>query len=486
MLCQTRATMSSSPPDWVADAVFYQIYPDRFARSARVPKLPRLESWDSPPTRHGYKGGDLLGVVEHLDWLVDLGVNALYLNPIFQSASNHRYHAYDYYRVDPMLGGNQAFDALVAAAHERGVRVVVDGVFNHTGRGFFPFHDVLENGADSPYLDWFTIYGTPINAYDLTRPPDYEAWWRLHALPKLNTANPEVREYLMGVAEYWIGRGADGWRLDVPEEISTPGFWEEFRSRVRAVNSEAYLVGEIWRAAPEWTAPGDRFDGVMNYVLTEAVLRFAAGGRIDPAVVAPVNLTLQPPLDAAGYRGAIDHLLAVYPDAAHRSNLNLLGSHDTPRVLSMVGEDRQAVVLAAALLFTFAGAPCIYYGDEIGLTGHHDPGARGAFPWDRPGAWDETLLAAFRSLAVLRREHPALRRGGYRHLAAEDWCYGFVRESPEETLVVVVNAGESPATVELPGCTGRGERFWGRGEWLGGAAPGVMMPARSAGVWPVE
>ena len=221
--CQTAAAMSSPPPDWAADAVFYQIYPDRFARSARVPKLPRLEAWDSPPTHHGYKGGDLLGVVEHLDWLADLGVTALYLNPIFQSASNHRYHAYDYFRVDPMLGGNEAFDALIAAAHGRGIRVVLDGVFNHTGRGFFPFHDVLENGADSPYFDWFTVHHTPVNAYDLSRPPSYEAWWRLHALPKLNTANPAVREYLMGVAEHWIRRGADGWRLDVPEEIATPG-----------------------------------------------------------------------------------------------------------------------------------------------------------------------------------------------------------------------------------------------------------------------
>ena len=248
--------MGSPPPDWAADAVFYQIYPDRFARSARVPKVPRLEAWDSPPTHHGYKGGDLFGVVEHLDWLEELGVTALYLNPIFQSASNHRYHAYDYFRVDPMLGGNEAFDALIAAARGRGIRVVLDGVFNHTGRGFFPFHDVLENGANSPYFDWFIVHGTPVNAYDLSWPPNYEAWWRLHALPKLNTANPVVREYLMGVGEHWIRRGADGWRLDVPEEITTPGFWEEFRARIRAINPEAYLVGEIWHPAPDWTAGG--------------------------------------------------------------------------------------------------------------------------------------------------------------------------------------------------------------------------------------
>ena len=476
-------------PDWVADAVFYQIYPDRFARSARVPKPSRLEAWDSPPTRHGYKGGDLLGVVEHLDWLVDLGVTAVYLNPIFQSASNHRYHAYDYRHVDPMLGGDEAFDALIAAAHQRGIRVILDGVFNHTGRGFFPFHDVLENGADSPYLDWFTVYGTPINAYDLSRPPDYEAWWRLHALPKLNTANPAVREFLMGVAEHWIGRGADGWRLDVPEEIRTPGFWEEFRCRVRAVNPEAYLVGEIWHAAPEWTVGGTRFDGVMNYVLTEAVLRFAAAGRIDPGVAAPVNLTLQPLLDGAGYRAAIERLLAIYPEPARLGNLNLLGSHDTPRVLSMAGEDRATVILAAALLFTFSGPPCIYYGDEVGMRGHHDPGARGGFPWERPDSWDREILQALRSLAAVRHGHPALRRGTYRHLGAAGSLYAFAREHGGECLVAAVNAGEAGAdlVVAAPGdAPAEPERVWGIGEAI--VLQGRLelhVPARQAGIWAI-
>ena len=478
---------TSSVPAWVTDAVFYQIFPDRFARSESVPKLARLEPWDAPPTGHGYKGGDLLGVVEHLDWVADLGANALYLNPIFQSASNHRYHTYDYYRVDPMLGGNEAFHRLIGAAHERGMRVVLDGVFNHTGRGFFPFHDVLENGADSPYVDWFTIYGTPVNGYDLSRPPGYEAWWRLHALPKLNTANPAVREYLMRVGEHWIRRGADGWRLDVPEEIATPGFWEEFRARVRAVNPDAYLLGEVWHPAPQWTASGDRFDGVMNYVLTEAVLRFAAGSRIDPEVVAPVNLALQPPLDATGYRDAIERLLDAYPEESHRGNLNLLGSHDTARVLSMVGEDADSVILAATLLFTFPGAPCIFYGDEIGLTGHQDPGTRVAFPWDRPESWNRQLLDAFRGLSSLRREHPGLRRGGYRHLAAEGDVYACSRALEGQEVVTVVNTGHQAATVEAPVAGGTAERCWGRGEARVEAGTWqVEVPPRSAGVWLVR
>ncbi|MEN8115248.1 MAG: alpha-amylase family glycosyl hydrolase, partial [Actinomycetota bacterium] len=208
------------------DAVFYQIFPDRFAKSERVRKPLNLEAWDAPPTYHGYKGGDLLGVVENIDWLADLGVTAIYFNPIFRSASNHRYHTHDYYRIDPILGSDEDFDELLAACHARGIRVILDGVFNHSSRGFFRFHDVLENGEQSPYLGWFHINGFPLNPYDMDEPANYESWWGIRALPTFNTDNAEARDYLMRVGEYWAARGIDGWRLDVPEEIKTPGFWE--------------------------------------------------------------------------------------------------------------------------------------------------------------------------------------------------------------------------------------------------------------------
>lgn len=213
-------------PEWVKHAVFYQVFPDRFARSERVLKPRNLEPWDTDPTELGYKGGDLLGLAERLPYLEELGITALYLNPIFQSAANHRYHTHDYMQVDPLLGGDAAFEELLAACHERGIRVVLDGVFNHCSRGFFRFNDVLENGAASPWLDWFYFEegGHPANAYDLQRPPGYRAWVGLHALPKLNTDNPEAREYLMRVGEHWIERGIDGWRLDVPAEVTTDGF----------------------------------------------------------------------------------------------------------------------------------------------------------------------------------------------------------------------------------------------------------------------
>ncbi|MCA1686044.1 MAG: alpha-amylase, partial [Planctomycetia bacterium] len=233
-------------PEWVRDAIFYQIFPDRFARSLTVPKPTHLDEWGSTPTRHNYQGGDLIGVVERLDYLKDLGVNAIYFTPIFQSASNHRYHTHDYEKVDPMLGGDAALRRLIDEAHAREIRVVLDGVFNHASRGFFQFHDILENGADSAYLDWFTVNAFPLNAYELQKQPAYKAWWGLPALPKFNTDTPAVREYLLGIGRKWIDFGIDGWRLDVANEIEDDRFWQEFRRRVREGNPEAYIVGEVW------------------------------------------------------------------------------------------------------------------------------------------------------------------------------------------------------------------------------------------------
>ncbi|MDP8959336.1 MAG: glycoside hydrolase family 13 protein [Actinomycetota bacterium] len=451
-----------------------------------------METWDSPPTAHGYKGGDLLGVVEHLDWICELGIDALYLNPIFRSASNHRYHTHDYYTVDPLLGGDEAFEELLEACHRRGLRVVLDGVFNHAGRGFFQFNDILENGRQSPWLDWFTIRGWPLRAYDHDQPPNYRAWWNLHALPTFNTDNPQVREYLLRVAEHWVEKGIDGWRLDVPMEIDTPGFWEEFRERVRRRSPQAYLVGEIWRDAGSWISAGDRFDGTMNYLFTGPTLAFTAGSRIDRKVVEGVPYRVSPPLDAAGYGDAIGRLLALYPEPAHQANLNLLGSHDTPRVISASGGDRRSVVLAALLLFTFPGAPCIYYGDEIGLPGGRDPGCRASFPWASPESWDTEILEAFRSLIALRRSHSALRTGAYRPLWPPSrrpggMLYVFLRESGQETLLVAVNAGTGPETATLRSFGPQDHLLvWGKGRVEHQGVVRVTVPPRTGAVWEVS
>jgi cyclomaltodextrinase len=438
-------------PAWVHDAVFYQIFPDRFAKSESLEKPAHLEAWDSDPTEFGYKGGDLIGVTEHLDYLEDLGVTALYFNPIFQSAANHRYHTHDYYQVDPLLGGNEAFERMLAACHARGLKVVLDGVFNHASRGFFQFNDVLENGAASPWLDWFQFHEHPANAYDHNRPPGYRAWVGLHALPAFNTDDPQVREYIMRIGEYWVRQGIDGWRLDVPFEIRTPGFWAEFRERIRAINPEAYLVGEIWNDAREWLQ-GDQFDATMNYQFTGAALAFAGRHRVDERTVAGRDYQPWPGITGEEYRQRIDRLISFYPWPIQLAQLNLLDSHDTSRALSVLGGDVRSLELASLLLFTYPGAPSIYAGSEIGVDGalDGDRWARKSFPWGHPEAWNRTLLETNRSLIAMRGHYPALRTGAYESVAASADSYAFVRRSGDSRLLVALNTGDEPDTLTVP------------------------------------
>lgn len=450
--------MTVDTPDWVRDAVFYEIFPDRFAASARVPKPGPLEPWDAPPTVHGFKGGDLLGVVEHLDELADLGVTALYLTPIFQSASNHRYHTFDYFTVDPLLGGNAALRELLDAAHARGMRVVLDGVFNHTGRGFWPFHHVLETGAASPYRRWFHLdtaaleRGQPLNAYpeshDRRAPLGYRAWWDLPALPKLNTDEPAVREYIYSVAEHWLRFGIDGWRLDVPGEIRDEAFWQEFRRRCRALDPEAYLVGEIWTVAPAWLR-GDRFDALMNYPLAEAILGYVAGSHLDERVVRQHHEfgAHTRRLDGAGFAGRLAELLGAYDPDVVAVQLNLLDSHDSPRFITMAGGDRASYRLATLLLATLPGAPCLYYGDEVGLEGGPDPDCRRAYPW-AASQQDRELREFVRAVLRLRAAEPSLRAGATRIVATSGMALAFERTGPSGRLVVALNPGE--AAVRLP------------------------------------
>jgi cyclomaltodextrinase / maltogenic alpha-amylase / neopullulanase len=461
-------------PDWVKDAVFYQIFPDRFARSQALAaeKPNNLVPWDAPSS-NGYFGGDLLGVVEHLDHIQALGVTALYFCPIFQSASYHRYHTHDYYQVDPLLGGTPAFLKMLDEAHRRGLRVVLDGVFNHASRGFFYFNDILENGAASPYVDWFTINKFPVNAYDHSRPADYGAWWGLHALPKFNTDNPRVREYLMQVAEHWLRLGIDGWRLDVPGEVTTAGFWEEFRTRVKAVNREAYIVGEIWDPAVPFLQ-GDRFDGVMNYQFTEAVLAYVGGARIDGRLAEGKGYRPQNALNARGYAERIEWLLNLYPWEIQLAQMNLLDSHDTARVISLARGDEATVRLATLLLMTFPGAACIYQGDEIGQDGGvPDWDSRRPFPWDRPGQWRPDVFSYHQALIALRKAHTPLRRGTYHALYADDDVYVFARRFSGEVLLVAVNAAENTRIVEFPA----------QGVLEPGAPFQVVYPTNSAGDW---
>ena len=442
--------MQINTPDWVKHAVFYQIFPDRFARTHRHIDHPEmavtLEPWDAPPTLSGYKGGDLWGIAEKLDYLQDLGINALYFTPIFQSASNHRYHTHDYYQVDPLLGGNEAFADLLEAAHARDIKVVLDGVFNHASRGFFYFNDILENGPNSPWLEWFKVSQWPLSAYDGEKPANYISWVENRALPQFNHANPAVREYIMRIGEYWIKQGIDGWRLDVPFEVDVPGFWEEFRDRIKALNPEAYIVGEVWKPAQRWL-DGTKFDGVMNYVFTGPTMAFAAGDRVVMEYAEGPDYYPYPALDAAGYRQKMDELMAMYPWEIHLTQLNLISSHDIARALTVMGEDEASMELAVLLQMTFPGAPCIYYGDEVGLPGGLDPDCRRVFPPEKD--WNQSLLKHHKTLITLRHKHPALQTGIYAPLITEGKLYGFERRQDDEAFIVLVNAADEDVQIDL-------------------------------------
>ena len=377
-------------PAWVKDAIFYQIFPDRFCRSERYHAAGKFVPWGTKPTRENMFGGNLAGIESKLTYIKSLGANAIYLCPIFKSNSNHRYHTVDYLEIDPVLGTLADFDRLVEKAHRLGLRVILDGVFNHCSRGFFQFNSLMELGPDSPYVDWFHVKGWPLNAY--SGKPNYECWWNYPALPKFNTDCTEVREYLFKVAEYWTKRGIDGWRLDVPNEIDDDSFWQEFRRRVKRINRDAYIVGEIWDNPERWLQ-GDQFDGVMNYPFRRAVMDylFERKGSADEF---------------------LQRLCDAFPVNRFGVQMNLLGSHDTTRIASQPRTSLDRIKLAYALMFFLPGAPCIYYGDEIGMEGGKDPDCRRTFPWDELAARKAQPIYKFiRSLTRMRLENPVLRDG---------------------------------------------------------------------------
>jgi glycosidase len=415
-------------PYWVPDAIFYQIFPDRFANGDPENDPPNVEPWGSPPSLHGFQGGDLRGIIRRFDYLLELGVNAIYLNPIFASPSTHRYNTSDYYQIDPRLGTLADFDALLDIAHRNDMRVVLDGVFNHCGRGFFAFADVLENEEASPYRDWFHIRQFPLEAYGPGEAQNYAGWWNHKSLPKFNTDNPQVRQYILDVARYWIERGADGWRLDVPNEIDDDEFWGEFRQVVKAANRDAYLLGEIWTPDPRW-ADETHFDGLMNYPFRDALLRLLYAGT----------------LDMPHFIEKIEGLLTTYPRDNVYAMYVPLGSHDTERLCSKVECSSEKAKLAFLCQMAYPGAPAVYYGDEIGLQGGKDPECRGAFPWDRR-EWNIELQQWVRTLIDLRKRHPALRRGEYKRLFADpnNGHFAFARILGDEKVVVAINASGSP------------------------------------------
>jgi len=424
-----------SSPSWVPDAIFYQIFPDRFANGDNGNDPSNLQAWGATPKIRGFQGGDLTGIIQGLSYLQDLGVNAIYLNPIFFATTNHRYNTSDYFKIDPKLGSIDTFRKLLNEAHNAGIRIILDGVFNHTGRGFFAFQDILENEEDSSYLDWYHIHGFPLDAYGEDKARQYEAWWGFKELPKLNTDTRAVRDYIFSVAKYWIEQGADGWRLDVPNEIDDDEFWQEFRTVVKSVNPEAYLVGEIWEIDPRWVGNG-HFDGLMHYPFRDHLLDYLVKGK----------------MKGAEFSRNIGELITKYPAGREFFQFLTIGTHDTRRIFTLCKKDIDIVRLVFLLQFAYPGAPVIYYGDEIGLAGGRDPDNRRAFPWDRD-KWSLCLRSWIQDLIRIRKESPALRRGQVVPISLEDseLCV-FGRSLNGEDIVVLVNATseERQFSIEVP------------------------------------
>lgn len=465
------------PPAWLAGATMYHVFVDRFCRDANAPPV-KPGAKLNPDWRHGipefaakngdplenrtFFGGTLDGVTEQLDRLREYGVTVLYLSPIFDARSNHRYDTGDYETVDPAIGGDAAFDRLIAAAHARGMHVILDGVFNHTGddsRYFNRYGTYPTVGAyqspQSPYARWYSFRHFP---------DDYACWWGIPILPKLNQSDPDCRRYFTapgGIIARWLARGADGWRLDVADELPD-AFLDELRQVAKQVSGgEAAVIGEVWENAADKIAYGHR-------------RRYLRGGQLDSVMNYPFRnaaLELLSRRDVGTFVRTLTEIYASYPREVCDSLMNLLGTHDTARILTVLGDPtggdgksnaelsalrlspdarKRAVALlriASTLQYTVYGFPSVYYGDEAGLEGYHDPFCRRPYPW---GDEDPVLTAHYRLLGRFRAAHPALRGGDFRFLYVTDTAFLYERAGGDDRVLVAVNVGNAPASVPVP------------------------------------
>lgn len=438
-------------PAWVKETVWYQIFPERFADGDASNNPPGSLPWESDPQEgiHMRYGGDLQGILDHLDYLQDLGINGIYLTPIFESPSSHKYDTTDYYRIDPAFGDNALFKRLVEAAHARGMRIMLDAVFNHCGWLHPWWQDVIKNGSASTYFDCFFIEREPVInfAYEPGQLPhltpeemgqlNFRTFAFTPLMPKWNTDHPLVKEHLLGAIRYWTEEfGVDAWRLDVSNEVSH-AFWREFRSFVQAINPQVYILGENWDNSTPWLQ-GDQFDGVMNYELTYPIWNLLG----KPGVVLE-------PLDASGYQNEMNKLLVSYPKFNLPNMYNLVDSHDTPRIDFKCDGDARRVKLAYLLMLTFAGSASIYYGSEVGLAGA--PGHnRQCMPWNS-AHWDINLRLFVRNLVHLRRQHPAFGAVDLDWLnnSGDVWL-GYRKESAGEQVYVFLNPTGNEISLPLP------------------------------------
>lgn len=407
-------------PAWTRDAVVYNIFPDSFAAGKR------LAPNGAPPCR----GGTVRGVTENLDYIASLGFNCIYLNPIFAARSYHRYDTLDYYRIDPHMGAEDDLRDLVRRAHALGIRVILDGVFNHVSSDHPFFRDVLEKGRASRYYSCFYALPETPRLPAAGELPGYTCFSYVADMPKTNTADPFLRQYFCDVGAYWVRKfDVDGWRLDVANELDD-GFLRAFRASVKAAKSDALIVGEVWENAAHYLG-GDMLDSAMNYDFRRYCRRFFAEQTVD----------------AETFDTNVSTLLLRYNENALFAQLNLLDSHDVSRFLSLCGGKTERMELAVLLQMTFPGMPCVFYGDEKGLCGESEPEYR------RPMAWDASspLEEVYRRMIVLRKTHPALRYGSFHTELACGGVYRYSRVWNGTKITVAMNLGAEPVKAEKRG-----------------------------------
>lgn len=407
-------------PAWTRDAVVYNIFPDSFAAGKR------LAPNGAPPCR----GGTVRGVTENLDYIASLGFNCIYLNPIFAARSYHRYDTLDYYRIDPHMGAEDDLRDLVRRAHALGIRVILDGVFNHVSSDHPFFRDVLEKGRASRYYSCFYALPETPRLPAAGELPGYTCFSYVADMPKTNTADPFLRQYFCDVGAYWVRKfDVDGWRLDVANELDD-GFLRAFRASVKAAKSDALIVGEVWENAAHYLG-GDMLDSAMNYDFRRYCRRFFAEQTVDAEI----------------FDTNVSTLLLRYNENALFAQLNLLDSHDVSRFLSLCGGKTERMELAVLLQMTFPGMPCVFYGDEKGLCGESEPEYR------RPMAWDASspLEEVYRRMIALRKTHPALRYGSFHTELACGGVYRYSRVWNGTKITVAMNLGAEPVKAEKRG-----------------------------------
>ena len=429
-------------PEWVKETVWYQIFPERFANGDQSNDPEGTLPWGSKdPDRQDFFGGDLQGVLDNLDYLEDLGINGLYFCPIFEAGSNHKYDTIDYLKIDPDFGDGALFKKLVEECHARGIKIMLDAVFNHMGDVSPQWQDVIKNGENSKYADWFYVREFPVtytegkdfeNASEIT----YDVFAFTPHMPKLNTANPEVQAYLLDIAKYWIEEyDIDAWRLDVANEVDHL-FWKKFRQVCDETKEDFYILGEIWHSSQRWLQ-GDEFHAVMNYAYTDAILGYFVKEEIGmEKMVSEINSQLM-----------------LYPDQTNQMQFNVLDSHDTARLLTETKEDKDLMKQVMAFTYIQPGVPCLYYGDEIGMTGANDPDCRKCMVWEEEKQ-DRELHQFVKDLIALRRNEAKTLSEGRVHWLETQAATGtivFERTLNHRTIRGVFNTGMEALTTEQVG-----------------------------------